>query len=78
MSTNLRAFDEAKKLTLLDTMGQVEAVISLYFNTESFTGQQVRGFYIGTLLEELLSKIKNLIEELLELYEELKQNLNNS
>lgn len=59
------SIDEAKRLTLIDTLGQLQALISAYFMPKNSDENCREKFYIGMLLDELVSKLKSLIDDML-------------
>ncbi len=71
VNSNTRTFDETKKIALIDTLGQLEALISIYFTPKNSDDNSREKFYVGTLLDDLVKQIKMLIDEILQIYSEL-------
>jgi len=71
-SNALLVFQEERKLELIDTMGQIEALAaSVLFKIKNCVDNDRLNFYIETLFGDLLGKLKLLIDELITAYERL-------
>lgn len=57
--------DEEKCIALIDTIGQLEAIITLFFDIEECTAKKRLDFYLGMLLAELIDRIKGLVDEMI-------------
>jgi hypothetical protein len=64
-SNNTSSFDEDKKLTLIDTIEQLEALAASFtFKVKDSPNNPRMDFYIGTLFHNLLRDVRKLIDEI--------------
>ncbi len=70
MVNSTSSFNETKRVALIDTLGQLDALISAYFTPKNSDDNDREKFYIGTLLDELVKKLKPLIDEMLKQFSE--------
>ena len=71
-STQTLIFDEDKKVELIDTLGQIEALASsVHFKVKDCADNERLDFYIERLFNDLFIKLKSLLDELILAYEKL-------
>jgi hypothetical protein len=71
-SQNIIIFHEERKMELIDTIGQLEALASsVSFKVQESPNNPRLDFYLQTLFLNLLSTLKSLVDEVIAAYERL-------